>query len=173
MTRASSFSVLLLGFALAALPLRAHNPLQSWLSAVIRPNGLELTLTTAPINALRFLDPDAAGPLTRAGFPELKARLVAIAPKLCLVTGPTKLRVETVEVTFTEENDVAFTLLFTPAVSGTLRFDAAFLRQLGEDFTSMLVVSDAVGNDLGWDNLTTEKPYLDIAVPPRPATPKP
>ncbi len=163
-----AFAVFLVSFASAL----AHDPRQSWMSAVNRSDAMELTITMATINALRLIDREASAPLTRERFPELRPRFAELAGTLCRVTSKSELRPKTIDVVFTEENDLAFTLLFSPAPHDTLRIDAAFLQKLGEEFTSMLVVTDDAGVDLGWNQLTVEKSILEISLPARPTPPK-
>lgn len=157
------------GLLFAASPARAHDPLQSWMSATASETSLELTITMAASNAWQLIDFVPRARLTPEKFAELRPRLVTAAPKLCLVAGRQTLSPTSVRVEYTDENDVVFTLDFPAPPPGPLRFDAAFLRRLGPDFTSMLVVADAAGTDLGWDQLTNDKTQLEVAIPARTA----
>ena len=137
---------------------------------MLSADSLELSLTMAPVNAQELLRLPSAARITRDAFDSLRPRLLELAPRLCTVISQPAPRQPSVAVEFTEEGDLTFTLTFVPAPAKTFRIDAMFLRELGSEFTAMLVVTDADGNDLGWDQLTAERSYLETVLP-RPPKP--
>ena len=151
----------------------AHDPYESWTSATLRPNELELAITMAQSTALRLIDPQAKiAALAPDNFATHRPRLAEEAAALYILTAGKKLLASPqIEVVLTDENDVAFKVTYPRPAPGRLHFHAAFLRKLGQGYGGILDASDTLGNHLGWEQLSWENPNVEIAIP-APAPPK-
>jgi len=164
----------LLAAALAGLA-HAHEPQESWSNAVLHPDRLAVEVTMAQQTALRLVDPNArAIALTEDNFADFETRLNACARQLYVVTsGRATLPLRETAAHLTEENDIAFTLVYPPPAAGRLQFHAAFLAKLGEGFGGTIYLSDPAGKDLGWDQIMWDHPDFEaiVAAPSPPRTP--
>ena len=157
----------LLAAGLIAAPLRAHDLMESFIEAIVRPDQLELIVTMGPGTALKLIDP-AAKPqsLTPEIFERYRARLLQEGPMLFSVTSSKARLISTgVEVKLTEEKDVAFKVIYPRPPSGLLIFKAAFLEKLGVGFGGIIDASDTLGHHLGWDQITWENTTLVVVLP--------
>ena len=77
-----------------------------------------------------------------------------------------------VEVEFTEENDIAFKVIYPRPPPGRLHFHGAFLKKLGEGYGGIIEINDAAGLNLGWEQLSAENPNFEITVPAAKPAPK-
>ena len=155
----------LLAFCLAGVA-RAHDPLESWTNAVLHPDRLAVELTIAQRTALLLVDAHADFPaLTPDNFAAYHARLKARATELYVLTsGRTALAPREVEVRLTEEEDIAFTLVYPRPAAGRLHFHATFLTRLGEGYGGTIYLSDPAGKDLGWDQISWENPDFEASI---------
>jgi len=153
-----------------ACPLaHAHDLYESWTAVAVRPDGLALNLTLAQATALQLVDSAARiHELTPENFAAVRPAFAQAARELYVLTAAsTALAPRSVEVELTDEGDIAFRLRYPPVAAGALKFHATFLRRLGEGYTSLLAVDAADGKQLGWDQLTTENPDLEVRLPGR------
>lgn len=167
----SRFTVLLAA-ALVAVPLHAHDLMESFIEAIVRPDQLELLITMGPATALRLIDPTAKPQaLTLESFERYRERLLKEGAGLFVVTSSkARLASAGVEVKLTEEKDVAFKVTYPRPPSGLLIFNAAFLEKLGTGFGGIIDASDTLGHHLGWDQITWENTTLVVVLPaPGPA----
>jgi hypothetical protein len=155
--------------------LRAHDPYETWTSATLRPAELTIELTMNQATALRLIDPTAKiRGLTLENLDTHRPALEREAAAFFIVTaGRTPLKSKKIEVELTEENDVAFKLVYPRPPPGRLHFHAAFMKRLGEGYGGILEVADTEGNHLGWEQLTFENPNLEVVAPAPGATKKP
>lgn len=153
--------------ALLAVPLRAHDPAESWTEAIVRPDQIELLVTMAQATALKLIDPAAKiAQLTPENFPQHRPKLIEAGAALFAITSlKTRMAVRKVEVELTEENDVAFKITYPRPAPGLLIFDAAFLKKLGEGFGGIIDASDTSGHHLGWDQISWENTSLVVMLP--------
>lgn len=165
--------ILLLGLLTLVSTARAHDRYEAWTNALVYPDRLELVITMALATAVQAVDPEQTlPPLTPENFAAHRARFETAARVFCVLTsGRQPLVLRTVDVALTEENDIAFKLIFPRPAPGRLHFHAAFLKQLGPGYGGILEVSDTWGHHLGWEQLTSENPDYDVTVlspPPKP-----
>jgi len=155
----------LLAFCVACVA-HAHDPLESWTNAVLQPDRIEVELTIAQRTALLLVDAHADFPaLTPDNFAAYHARLKARATELyALTSGRTALAPREVEVRLTEEEDIAFTLVYPRPAAGRLHFHATFLTRLGDGYGGTIYLSDPAGKDLGWDQISWENPDFEVSV---------
>jgi hypothetical protein len=127
----------------------------------------------AQSTALRLIDPQAKiAVLAPENFATHRARLAEEATALYVLTaGRKRLASSQIEVVLTDENDVAFKVIYPRPAPGRLHFHAAFLRKLGQGYGGIVEASDTLGNHLGWEQLSWENPNLEIAIP-APNSPK-
>jgi hypothetical protein len=172
MTKSPRLAVLLAA-AFFAAPLRAHDPSESWTAAIVRADQLELLVTMAQANALKLIDPANKIPqLTPENFEHYRARLIEAGGTLFMITSiKSRLTSRKVEVELTEENDVAFKILYPRPAPGLLIFDAAFLKKLGEGFGGIIDANDTTGHHLGWDQISWENTSLIVMLPAAGAAP--
>ena len=165
------FAVPLLTLALAAIA-HAHDPYESWTAVALRPNALEINLTMAQSTALRLVDPEAKiRGLTEENFPAYRARFEQEAATLYILTaGRVPLKPRKIVVEFTDENDIAFKMIYPRPPPGRLHFHAGFLRKLGDGYACILEADDDEGHQLGWEQLTYVNPNFEIVVPVPAAT---
>jgi hypothetical protein len=163
-TRFAFFALVVAWFT--APLLRAHDPYETWTSATLRAAELTIELTMNQATALRLIDPTAKiRGLTLENLATHRPALEREAAAFFLVTaGRTPLKIKKIEVELTEENDVAFKLVYPRPPPGRLHFHAAFMKRLGEGYGGILEVADTDGNHLGWEQLTFENPNLEVVV---------
>jgi hypothetical protein len=165
---------MLLATVLMAAPLRAHDLMESFIEAIVRPDRLELHITMGPGTALKLVDP-AAKPqaLIPEIFEQYRSRLLKEGERLFLVTSSkARLVPAGVEVRFTDDKDVAFKITYPRPPPGLLIFNAVFLEKLGAGFGGIIDASDTVGHHLGWDQVTSENTSLVVVLPASGPTPK-
>jgi hypothetical protein len=159
---------LLAALALAAAPLRAHDPYESWSNVSLRADVLEVNLTMAQATALRLLEPPpAVRAITPENFAQLEPALTRVATRLFVIArgrAGTPLTLRSATVTFTDENDVVFALRYPRPPAGPLRFHAAFVLRLGEGYGGIIEAADADGRQLGWEQLSPSAPNLDVTI---------
>lgn len=167
-------SLLGLGLLVWSRPLQAHDAFECWIGAIVRPDSLEINFTLAQGTALRLIDPEAhIRGITLENFPTYRARFEKEGAALCIVTSiRTPLVVRKVEVEFTEENDIAFKVIYPRPPPGRLHFHGAFLKKLGEGYGGIIEINDAAGLNLGWEQLSAENPNFEITVPAAKPAPK-
>ncbi len=159
---------MLLAGAAMTLSARAHDPSESWTEAIVRADRLELLVTMAQANALKLIDPATKIPqLTPANFAQHRARLIAAGSALFSITSlKERVVARSVAVELTEENDIAFKIVYPRPAAGLLIFDAVFLKKLGEGFGGIIDASDTAGHHLGWDQISWENTSLVVMLPP-------
>lgn len=121
----------------------------------------------AESTALRLIDPHAKiVALVPENFATHRPRLAAEAGALYVLTAGRKpLAPRQIAVVLTDENDVAFKVIYPRPAAGRLHFHAAFLRKLGQGYGGILEASDTLGNHLGWEQLSSENPNVEIVIP--------
>jgi hypothetical protein len=166
--------IVLLAAVLVAAPLRAHDLMESFIEAIVRPDQLELLVTMGPGTALKLIDPAAKPfPLTPENFEGYRAQLLKEGARLFMVTSSkARLVSARVEVKLTEEKDVAFKVTYPRPPPGLLIFNAVFLEKLGAGFGGIIDASDTLGHHLGWDQITSENPTLVVVLPAPGSAPK-
>src|SRR5262245_24116315 len=129
-------AVLALTLLTVVTPVRAHDAFEIWTIAVLRADHLELGITMAQSTALRLIDPQMkAGAISVETFPSHRARLEQEGARLCTLTSARKALVpRTVEVELTDENDIAFKVIYARPVPGPLHVHAAMLKKLGSSY---------------------------------------
>ena len=144
----------------------AHDPQESWTNATLFPDSLKVEITMAPYCAMFILKPDGKVPgLTESNFETYRSRLMAIAADFYVVTSlRAPLKPRDVDVRLTEENDLAFTLVYPRPAPGRLHFHANFLAKLGDGYGGTIYLSDPKGRDLGWDQISTEAPNFEVTI---------
>lgn len=144
----------------------AHEPHEIWTLAVVRADRLELGVTMAQSTALRLIDPELrAGALTFQNFEAHRPRLEKEAATLFVLTaGRNTLAAQRVDVQLTDENDVVFRIASPRPKAGRLHFHAAFLKKLGQGYGGILEVSDAAGDNIGWEQISWENPNFEVAL---------
>ena len=159
--------------ACVAAPTHAHDAGELTMTATVRVTQLDLIVTLAAPTAARLLDPssESPAPITAATFPALRDRLIAAATAhfFTLTTAPTtaprRLALRSVTVALTEENDLAFTLLYPRPAPGPLHLRANVFSRLGPGHGGILECADTAGHHLGWEFLSSDKPALTVVVP--------
>jgi hypothetical protein len=153
---------------LAAPLARAHDPYEAWTFVNVSRNALELNITMAQSTALQLVDPEKTiRGLTVENFPAQRARFEREAATLYIITSiRTPLKPRKIAVELTEENDVAFKIIYPRPAPGRLHFHAAFLKKLGEGFGGIIEATDNEGHHLGWEQVSVENPNLEVEVPP-------
>ncbi len=156
-----------------AFSARAHDPAESWTEAIVKPEQLELLVTMAQANALKLIDPAAKIPsLTPENFARHRPKLIEAGAALFTITSlKTRMAARRVEVELTEENDVAFKIIYPRPAPGLLIFNAEFLKKLGEGFGGIIDASDTAGHHLGWDQISWENTALVVMLPAPGAAP--
>lgn len=147
---------------------RAHDLFEIWTIAMVRPDYFEVAITMAKGTALKLVDPKAELPeLTVENFATHRSAFDRIAPELIVPSAAKKpLALIRLETQLTEEGDVVFHYAFAAPPAGRLLIEAAFLKKLGSGYGGILEVSDTAGHTLGWEQVSPEKPSLEITVPP-------
>src|SRR5438067_13385544 len=107
-------TALLLAALTFVVPACAHDPYESFTAVALRATGLELNITMAQSTALRLIDPEAAiRGLTEENFATYRPRFEKEAAQIYLLTaGRAPLAPRKIVVEFTEENDVAFKIIY-------------------------------------------------------------
>jgi hypothetical protein len=166
-------ALILAAFATASA-VRAHDPYESWTSVLLRSESLELNITFAQSTALRLIDPEAKiSGLTTENFATYRPRFEKEAAALFILTAGRKpLLPRTLTVEFTDENDVAFKVIYPRPAPGRLHFHAVFIRQLGAGYGGIVEAADMQGNQLGWEQLSSENPNFEIVIPESSSTKK-
>jgi hypothetical protein len=162
--RGSSWLILLLLFVPA---LHAHDPYDSFTSATLFPDRLELTVTMAQATALQLVDPDRKlGGLTDEVFAKNLARFTREGATLYIVTSDrTRLATKKVDAELTDERDIIFHLTYPRPAPGRLHFHAAFMIKLGEGYGGILDVSDSSGQSINWEQLSWANPNFEVQAP--------
>lgn len=150
-----------------ALPARAHDLFEIWTIALVRADYFEVAVTMAKGTALKLADPQAALPeLTPQNFATHRAVFERLAPALLQVSAAKKpfapLRLE---AQLSEEGDIIFHYAFALPPPGRVTIKAEFLGKLGTGYGGIIEVSDATGNNLGWDQLSSEKSDFEFVIP--------
>jgi hypothetical protein len=158
-------------FGIAALFLttsaRAHDAFEIWTIAVLRADHLELGITMAQSTALRLIDPQMkARAITFENFGAHRERLEQEAARLCILTHDRKpLAPRKIDVELTEENDIAFKVIYPRPPPGPLHCHAAMLKKLGQGYGGLFDASEPNGRNLGWEQLSFENPNFEITIP--------
>jgi hypothetical protein len=149
------------------LSLRAHDIYTSWTDSYVRTDRFELTLTLARASALRLIpDSNALPPITPENFAEYAPRLKAVARELFEITSNGKpLTHSSVDMKISGDADITFHLAYPRPDTGSLRFVAHYLFRLVDGHVGTLVVSHAVGKDLGWSPVSVDQPVFEIKIP--------
>ena len=142
----------------------AHDPSESWTEVIVHADKIELLVTMAQANALRLIDAlTKNAELTPENFAQHRTKLVAAGAKLFAITSLKQpLAAQRVDVVLTEENDVAYKIIFPRPAPGLLMFEAAFIKQLGDGFGGIIDASDTEGHHLGWEQLSPESATLVV-----------
>lgn len=146
---------------------QAHDPFQSWASARLRGDKLQLEVTLAIPAALGLLDPETEYPnINPEDFDTYQPLLVKHAPELYSITmaGGEPLVPESVTVDLTAEDDIQFLLIYPRPEGGEASFHALYLYEM-ESHVGTLFVEDEQGADLGWSELTVDYPVLKARLP--------
>ena len=158
--------------ALLAVPLRAHDPAESWTEIMVGADHMELLVTMAQASALKLIDPAVRIlALTKETFAAHRAKLLTEGAKLFAITSLTnRLAVQRIDVLLTEEADVAYRIIYPRPAPGLLMFEAAFIKTLGNGCGGIITARDAEKHELGWDQLSPDHATLVVMLP-KPGTP--
>ena len=126
----------------------------------------------AQSTALRLIDPEMkARAISVDNFAAHHARLEQEGKRLCVLTqGRKPLVPSRVQVELTDENDIAFKIIYPRPAALPLHLHAAMLKKLGFGYGSIFDASEPEGRHLGWEQLSFENPNVEIQIP---APPKP
>ena len=72
-----------------------------------------------------------------------------------------------IDVELTEENDIAFKLIYPRPPAGRMHVHAAMLKKLGPGYGGLFDASEPDGRHLGWEQLSYENPNYEITLPPQ------
>jgi len=166
--------VVALGLVLLSLAAHAHDLYEIWTIGILRSDQLEVGITMAKGTALRLIDPQAKiASLTPENFATHQATFEQTASILLTLTARGKtLAARKVAVELTDENDVVFHVAYPRPPPGVVHITAAFLRKLGDGYGGLLDVSDAAGNNLGWEQLMWAQPDFEVTIPPAKPAPE-
>ena len=167
----------LLFCAIALVPLaRAHDPLQAWATATVRPDGIEINMVLSTYPSQTLIDKELKrSPLSPENFDTYKAELETTALGLFEITdGGQPLKATSASTELTEESDIQYHIFFPAPHVGPLHFRITYLDRILEGFVTTLFVEDQGGQSLAWDELSTDKDWLDAPLPSAaPAAKKP
>lgn len=155
-------------FLLSTLLARAHDAFSSIGNAQVGPGGMQLELTMARSMAITLLLDRAKLPneITDENFERFLEPLRAQAGSLFSITaGGAALKPKDTFVELTMELDVAFHVSFPPPTKSPLRFHGSYLQKMSDGHVGTLYVEDVSGKSLGWSNLDTLAPDLEVPLP--------
>jgi len=149
--------------------------------AVLRSNGLEITLTMADGAAYKLLDPgqatagvaNATADVNDAEFAKDQSLLVARARTFFKVSSNgTALLPGSASVELTAARDTVFRIIFPPPDPGPLHLEMTYLGQIPAGQKDLLTVFDRTGATLASATLGADNPALEVPVP-KPGAPIP
>lgn len=148
----------------------AHDPLQAWATATVRPEGIDIELVLSAYPAQTLIDKDLKRPaMSPENFDTYQPDLQQAALGLFEITdGGRPLKVQGATVELTEEADIEFRISYPAPTTGPLHFRITYLDRILEGFITTLFVEDKAGQSLAWDELSTEKDWLDAPLTPAP-----
>jgi len=157
----------LLAAVLLAVPLRAHDPSESWTEVIIHADNMEMLVTMAQVTALKLIDPaKKISQLTPENFAQHRPRLIQEGATLFAVTSlKTPLASRKIDVELTDEGDVAYKIIYPRPAPGLVMLNAAFMKKLGDGFGGIIDATDEAGHHLGWDQLSFENTTLVVMLP--------
>ena len=165
---------LLLGFALAAAPLRAHRPYEVTTVGRLQHGRLELTVTLSLVMTNYLLRNDAsagAGALGPENFPQYRDALLRLAPGLLeLRDGEEPLRAEKVLVALNASGEPEFAFVYPLPTHGALRIHAGTLHAPGREGLNVVRLFDDDENLLGGGLLGPEAKAEELTIPLSPAS---
>lgn len=151
--------------------MHAHDPFESW--SMARLSGDELLIqTTISVSSVPDLIVDLEEidleKIDLENFDSYKLLLIEYAPKLfyIAVDEGDPLRPIKIDVSFIEEDyDIQIRLRFKrPENAGVFLFEARYLERMGEH-VGTIYIEDEFGVELAWSDLTSDFPFLEVAVP--------
>lgn len=162
-------------FALVPLA-RAHDPLQAWATATVKPDGIEINVVLSSYPSQTLYDKELKQPpLSPENFDTFKPQLESVALGLFDITdGGKPLKATSATVELTEESDIQYHIEYPAPHVGPLHFRITYLDRILEGFVTTLFVEDQAGQSLAWDELSTDKDWLEAPLPSAaPASKKP
>jgi hypothetical protein len=164
--RRLSAAVLLWAGTLAPLA-HAHDPLQAWATATVKPDGIEINMVLSSYPSQTLIDKELKRPpLTPENFDTYKSELESAALGLFDITaGGEPLKAISATVELTEESDIQYLILYPAPHAGPLHFRITYLDRILEGFVTTLFIEDKAGQSLAWDELSTDKDWLDAPLP--------
>ena len=159
-------ALLLWTFALAPLA-RAHDPLQAWATATVKPDGTEINMVLSSYPSQTLIDKELKRPpLSPENFDTYKSELESTALGLFEITdGGQPLKATSATAELTEESDIQYHILYPAPHVGPLHFRITYLDRILEGFVTTLFVEDQAGQSLAWDELSTDKDWLEAPMP--------
>lgn len=159
-------ALLLWAFALVPLA-RAHDPLQAWATATVKPDGIEINVVLSSYPSQTLIDKELKRPpLSPENFDTYKSELESTALGLFEITdGGQPLKATSATAELTEESDIQYHILYPAPHVGPLHFRITYLDRILEGFVTTLFVEDQGGQSLAWDELSTDKDWLDAPLP--------
>ena len=158
---------------LGAGAVRGHDPLQSYTDARLRGDYIVVNVTMANSAATELLKKDnAAGnsSITPENFEQTGALLKAHAGDLLNITaGGNTIAMRAGDVTLNSENDIEFKLVFPRPPSGTIKFEAPFIKELQEGHMTSYTIADDANKILDSGELSAlDRPNTLVNVPGKP-----
>ena len=126
----------LLFCAIALVPLaRAHDPLQAWATATVRPDGIEINMVLSTYPSQTLIDKELKRPpLSPENFDTYKAELETTALGLFEITdGGQPLKATSASTELTEESDIQYHIFFPAPHVGPLHFRITYLDRILAD----------------------------------------
>lgn len=159
-------ALLLWAFALVPL-VRAHDPLQAWATATVKPDGIEINMVLSTYPSQTLIDKELKRPpLSPDNYDTYKSELESTALGLFEITdGGQPLKATSATTELTEESDIQYHIFFPAPHIGPLHFRITYLDRILEGFVTTLFVEDQSGQSLAWDELSTDKDWLDAPMP--------
>jgi hypothetical protein len=168
-------AALLLG-TFAVVPLaRAHDPLQAWATATVNSDSIEINMVLSSYPSQTLVDKELKRPpLSPENFDTYKTDLENVALGLFEITdGDQPLKATSATVELTEESDIQYHIFYPAPHVGPLHFRITYLDRILEGFVTTLFVEDHAGQSLAWDELSTDKDWLDAPLNAAPPAKKP
>ena len=162
---------LVLGTCVLIHPALAHDPQQAWASATVRPAGIDIDMVLSMYPSQTLIDKDLKRPaMSPDNFDTYQPELQQAALTLFEVTdGGQPLKALSATVEMTEEADVEYRISYPAPHTGPLRFRITYLDRILQGFITTLYIEDKDGNSLAWDELSTERDWLEAPFTPSPA----
>lgn len=146
---------------------RAHDPLQAWATATVKPDGIEINMVLSSYPSQTLYDKELKQPpLSPENFDTFKPQLENIALGLFDITdGGHPLKATSATIELTEESDIQYHIFYPAPHVGPLHFRITYLDRILEGFVTTLFVEDQAGQSLAWDELSTDKDWLEAPMP--------